>query len=196
MDAITTPCEVVPKCRSKVAASDAGGLSCGAGSQRRRSACIGEFSPALVSSFLVDRAPVLGEETRRDFCGQLRVFLRFCHRERITPPLEPVMRTFIVFSFRGPLPLLNLIRSKAAIAPESGHIADAHHSRILASGRRRARFLLRLGLNVCGCLANGSRVYRIELDADCFNQASARLARVKGRVAAKRLSPFIPTLRR
>ena len=44
---------------------------------------IGEISPALVSSFLVDRAPVLGEETRRDFCAQLRVFLRFCYRERI-----------------------------------------------------------------------------------------------------------------
>ena len=44
---------------------------------------IGEISPALVSSFSVDRTPVLGEETRRDFCGQLRVFLRFCHRERI-----------------------------------------------------------------------------------------------------------------
>lgn len=33
----------------------------------------------------------------------------------------------------------------------------------------------------------------IELDAEYFNQASAPLACVKERVAAKRLSPFIPT---
>jgi DNA modification methylase len=46
------------------------------------------------------------------------------------------------------------------------------------------------------CLVDGSRKYiGIELDAEYLNQASARLARVKERVAAKQLSAFAPTLR-
>jgi predicted alpha/beta hydrolase len=52
--------------------------------------------------------------------------------------------------------------------------------------------LLRLGLNVCGCLLTGRKYIGIELDAEYFNQASARLARVKESVAAKRLPPSFP----
>jgi len=43
-------------------------------------------------------------------------------------------------------------------------------------------------------LLTGRKYVGIEFDAEYFNQASARLARVKETVAAKRLSPFIPTL--
>jgi integrase/recombinase XerD len=45
---------------------------------------LGELSPALLASFIVDRAPGMAPCTRRDLCGQLRIFLRFCHREAIT----------------------------------------------------------------------------------------------------------------
>lgn len=42
-----------------------------------------ELSPALLASFVVDTAPGLSRTTRRDICGEVRVFLRFCYRERI-----------------------------------------------------------------------------------------------------------------
>jgi integrase/recombinase XerD len=42
-----------------------------------------ELSPALLASFVVDTAPKLARTVRRDLCGILRVFLRFCHRERV-----------------------------------------------------------------------------------------------------------------
>jgi integrase/recombinase XerD len=44
----------------------------------------GELSPALLASFVVDSAPMLGRTSRRDLIGCLRVLLRFCYRERIT----------------------------------------------------------------------------------------------------------------
>jgi site-specific recombinase XerD len=43
-----------------------------------------QLSPALLASFVVDTAPKLARTGRRDLCGALRVFLRFCHRERVT----------------------------------------------------------------------------------------------------------------
>ena len=39
------------------------------------------FSPALLAAFIVDQCPGLARTTRRDLCGTLRVFLRYCHRE-------------------------------------------------------------------------------------------------------------------
>jgi site-specific recombinase XerD len=42
-----------------------------------------ELSPALLASFVVDTAPYLSRTSRRDICGELRIFLRFCYRERI-----------------------------------------------------------------------------------------------------------------
>ena len=42
-----------------------------------------ELSPALLASFVIDTAPALSRTSRRDICGELRVFLRFCYRERI-----------------------------------------------------------------------------------------------------------------
>ena len=47
-------------------------------------ASLGELSPALLASFIIDRAPRMAPRTRRDLCGHLRVFLRFCHREGVT----------------------------------------------------------------------------------------------------------------
>jgi integrase/recombinase XerD len=46
-------------------------------------ASLSELSPALLASFVVDTAPKLSRTGRRDLCGELRVFLRFCYRERI-----------------------------------------------------------------------------------------------------------------
>jgi site-specific recombinase XerD len=46
-------------------------------------ASLKELSPALLASFVVDTAPKLSRTGRRDLCGELRVFLRFCYRERI-----------------------------------------------------------------------------------------------------------------
>lgn len=45
---------------------------------------LGELSPALLASFVVDSAPTLGRTSRRDLIGCLRVLLRFCYRERVT----------------------------------------------------------------------------------------------------------------
>lgn len=47
-------------------------------------AFLSELSPPVLASLMVDQAPQMSPSGRRDFCGRLRVFLRFCHRERIT----------------------------------------------------------------------------------------------------------------
>jgi integrase/recombinase XerD len=39
------------------------------------------LSPALLAAFIVDRCPGLARTSRRDLCGALRVFLRYCYRE-------------------------------------------------------------------------------------------------------------------
>lgn len=44
---------------------------------------LGELSAPLLVSFVLDTAPQLGRTVRRDLCGILRVFLRFCHREGV-----------------------------------------------------------------------------------------------------------------
>jgi integrase/recombinase XerD len=46
-------------------------------------ASLSELSPQLLSSFVVDTAPKLAPNTRRDLCGVIRTFLRFLYRERI-----------------------------------------------------------------------------------------------------------------
>jgi len=42
-----------------------------------------ELSPALLASFVVDTATKLARTGKRDLCGMIRVFLRFCHRQRV-----------------------------------------------------------------------------------------------------------------
>ena len=42
-----------------------------------------ELSPALLASFVVDTAPKLARTGKRDLCGVIRVFLRFCHRQQV-----------------------------------------------------------------------------------------------------------------
>jgi hypothetical protein len=42
-----------------------------------------ELSPALLASFVVDTAPKLARTGRQDLCGRIRVFLRYCHRQRV-----------------------------------------------------------------------------------------------------------------
>ena len=42
-----------------------------------------ELSPALLASFVVDTAPKLARTGKRDLCGMIRVFLRFCCRQRV-----------------------------------------------------------------------------------------------------------------
>ena len=41
-----------------------------------------ELSPALLAAFVVDTAPKLARTGKRDLCGMIRVFLRFCYRLR------------------------------------------------------------------------------------------------------------------
>jgi integrase len=41
---------------------------------------LSELSPALLASFVIDVAPKLARTVRRDLCGIVRVFLRYCHR--------------------------------------------------------------------------------------------------------------------
>jgi site-specific recombinase XerD len=45
---------------------------------------LGNLSPALLASFIVECAPGMAPCTRRDLCCHLKVLLRFCHREGIT----------------------------------------------------------------------------------------------------------------
>ena len=49
--------------------------------RRNSSESVTTFSPALLAAFIVEQCPGLARTTRRDLCGALRVFLRYCHRE-------------------------------------------------------------------------------------------------------------------
>ncbi len=49
--------------------------------RRVNSESLTTFSPALLAAFIVDRCPGLARTSRRDLCGALRVFLRYCRRE-------------------------------------------------------------------------------------------------------------------
>src|SRR5439155_25600246 len=42
-----------------------------------------QLSPTLLTSFVVHTAPKMSRGGRSHLCGDLRVFLRFCYRERI-----------------------------------------------------------------------------------------------------------------
>lgn len=42
-----------------------------------------QLSPALLAAYIIDSAPKFARTGRRDLCGVLRVFLRYCYRERI-----------------------------------------------------------------------------------------------------------------
>lgn len=44
---------------------------------------LASVSPPLLAAFLIERCSGLARTSRRDLCGTLRIFLRYCHRERI-----------------------------------------------------------------------------------------------------------------
>jgi len=46
-------------------------------------ASLASVSPPLLAAFLVERCVGLARTSRRDLCGTLRIFLRYCHRERL-----------------------------------------------------------------------------------------------------------------
>jgi len=46
-------------------------------------ASLASVSPPLLAAFLVERCTGLERTSRRDLCGTLRIFLRYCYRERI-----------------------------------------------------------------------------------------------------------------
>lgn len=46
-------------------------------------ASLAEVSPPFLVSFVINAATRLGRTCRRNLCGMLRVFLRYCYRERI-----------------------------------------------------------------------------------------------------------------
>ena len=52
--------------------------------KREEVAFVSSLSPALLAAFVVDTAPGMAKTSRRNMCGALRVFLQFCHREKIT----------------------------------------------------------------------------------------------------------------
>ena len=51
--------------------------------KRTGAAPLSSLSPALLAAFVVDTAPGMAKTSRRNMCGALRVFLQFCHREKI-----------------------------------------------------------------------------------------------------------------
>jgi len=51
---------------------------------QRVGACgLSAMSAPLLAGFVVDRCPPLSPSSRRDLCGVVRVFLRYCHREQL-----------------------------------------------------------------------------------------------------------------
>ena len=46
-------------------------------------ASLASMSPPLLAAFLIERCAGLARTSRRDLCGSLRIFLRYCRRERI-----------------------------------------------------------------------------------------------------------------
>lgn len=42
-----------------------------------------EISVATLATFVVESAPALSRNSRRDLCGTMKVFLRYCHREHL-----------------------------------------------------------------------------------------------------------------
>lgn len=56
---------------------------------RQKIASVKKISAPLLAAFVVDAAPGLSPSSRRNLCGVVRVFLRYCHREKILmTPLE------------------------------------------------------------------------------------------------------------
>lgn len=49
--------------------------------KRQGVTAVSMLSPTLMAAFIVDQCPGMASSTRRDLCGTLRVFLRYCHRE-------------------------------------------------------------------------------------------------------------------
>ena len=44
---------------------------------------LASVSPPLLAAFLIERCAGLARTSRRDLCGTLRIFFRYCHRERV-----------------------------------------------------------------------------------------------------------------
>jgi integrase/recombinase XerD len=51
--------------------------------ERADATSVASLSPPLLASFIVASCAGLSRRSRRNLCGTLRVFLRYCHRERI-----------------------------------------------------------------------------------------------------------------
>jgi site-specific recombinase XerD len=49
----------------------------------RNGACAASLSPPLLAAFIIEHSQGQARTTRRDMCGTLRIFLRYCHRDRI-----------------------------------------------------------------------------------------------------------------
>lgn len=90
-------------------------------------ASVASLSPALLAAFIVDHCPGLSRSSPRDLCGTLRVFLRYCHRERVIgrdlsvavqPPqayrLADLPRAITWDEVRR---MLNCVDRRAAVAP-------------------------------------------------------------------------------
>jgi integrase/recombinase XerD len=50
---------------------------------RRQITTLRELSVATLAAFVVDSAPALSRNSRRNLCGTMKVFLRYCHREHL-----------------------------------------------------------------------------------------------------------------
>jgi site-specific recombinase XerD len=46
---------------------------------------LADLAPPVLSAFVIDSSPALGKSALRGLCGVLRVFLRYLHRQRLTP---------------------------------------------------------------------------------------------------------------
>ena len=92
--------------------------------RRTNSASLTAFSPALLAAFVVDRCPGLARTTRRDLCGALRVFLRYCYREGfITDDLSAAVempRTYRLADVPRSITWDDVRRMLAGVARRSG----------------------------------------------------------------------------
>ena len=93
--------------------------------KRINSESVSTFSAALLAAFIVDRCPGLARSSRRDLCGTLRVFLRYCY----LPFIEQTLKQ---------LPNLTASRLHAMVVERGYGGRPDHFRHIIARHRPRA----------------------------------------------------------
>lgn len=153
----------------------------------RSHASVASLSPVLLAAFILDRCPGLSRSSRRDLCGTLHVFLRYCQRERVigrdlSVAVQPPQVYIAWLSYRGPSPAPECRRSPTCVWVTStstgrcacGCTAKATSGAAARSGRRLlpysgswTRFDLATRRRRCSSQAGGSRLRALASTSSC-----------------------------